>query len=220
MNYLAHHAIARQRSANTPEISSFFVGNVLPDLLGISGDGKLRAVHVKLPTTALERGIRLHIETDRAFHGLAAFLNATSQAKEILLEAPFRIPVHRVFFIAHVFVELALDAYLLNKISGIAEDFYGKFDSSNTEQIVEETRRILGVENPLPSLPRTIERFRQTQFLYRYRTEIGLADSLDGLSRRAGLPGFGAEDRGILAACFTEFQTNRGDSIEDLLALP
>lgn len=214
MNFLAHHAIAKQIDPQgTPE---FFVGSVLPDLVASSGVGRLRDRHVAgiNESCDLVRGIRLHLATDRRFHGLPAFAAACADAKAALHSTPFAVPPTRVFFLAHTFVEIALDGLLLRESKELADDFYGRFAAADPRAITEATRRLLGVSEPLPRLERALIGFSEHRYLYHYATGEGQAEALHRVSLRAGLPGFPEADRQRLARLFDTFtptlETYRG----------
>jgi len=186
------------------------VGNVLPDLLGdAAGGGRLRARHVAgtgAPDSDLVRGVRLHLATDRRFHSHPLFLSAMAEASALLRAAPFAHPPHRVFFLAHIFVEIALDAVLLvrdpdGRFADAAGHFYGQFDRADLPAVAAETETLLG--RPLPDLLPSLHHFARARYLFGYATGDGLARALSRVSRRVGLTDFASDDdRARLAAVF------------------
>jgi hypothetical protein len=213
LNYLSHHTVARAVALETSGDATpvFFVGNVLPDLLSVSGDGRLRAANVLTPPldvdNALIAGIRLHLATDTRFHGHPLFAEAMKEASEALRAVPFSIPLRRVFFLAHAFVEIALDGWLIRKDAGIAKDFYDQFQTSDLSAVVTDAGKLLNSEAPLLGLAHTLERFIEAQYLLSYAEAEGLAEALYRVSHRAKLGDvFAARaDRVLLGECFEEF---------------
>jgi len=178
---------------------------VLPDLLATSGDGRLRVV----PATAagdLADGVRLHLATDRRFHAHPAFREATAEASALLRATPFATPPRRVFFLAHVFVEIALDGCVLELQPDIADQLYAVLEAAGPERIAGATRDLLSASQPLPNLAKTIRHFLSARYLGSYSTVDGQAAALHRISRMAGLPGFSeASDRSLLAGAFAAF---------------
>jgi hypothetical protein len=205
---------------------AFFVGNVLPDLLSASGEGRLRAQSVLAPppgvNTSLVNGIRLHLASDTRFHGHPFFAEATQEASEVLRDAPFSLPLRRVFFLAHAFVEIALDGWLIRQDPEIARDFYAQFDASNLAEVVTDTGRLLGRETPLLGLAHTLERFTEAQYLYSYAEESGMAEALYRVCHRARIADLLADpaDRTVLGSCFARFLPGIAGKAAALLTPP
>lgn len=228
MNYLSHHAVARAVSAINPEIDSaaFFVGNVLPDLLSVSGDGRLRAASVLAPPPGtgafLVSGIRLHLATDKRFHGHPLFAEAMQEASKALRAAPFSIPLRRVFFLAHAFVEIALDGWLIQQDMNIARNFYARFEACDLATVVTDAGRLLGRETPLLGLAHTLERFTESQYLFSYAEESGMAEALYRICHRVRLADLFADsaDKRLLGECFGRFLPEIARSAGTLLAPP
>lgn len=217
MNYLSHQYIARQIRPERDAPASFFAGNLLPDLLSISGDGKLRTPGEY--NDALTDGIRLHLATDKQFHSLPAFHLAQAQANELLLSATWETPPRRRFFVAHVIPELALDAAILAQYPDLPDDLYRTLAESLANGLVARTEAMMN--RPLPNLQGTIERFIESRFVYRYATPDGLASSMVRISQRAGIPNFAHPvDVATLAQIFEEYSAILAPQTAELLRLP
>ncbi len=228
MNYLSHHSVARAVAVQRPDVATpaFFVGNVLPDLVSVSGDGRLRAPSVLSPPpeidTSLVNGVRLHLATDTRFHGHPLFKEATQEASALLRAAPFSVPLRRVFFLAHAFVEIALDGWLIRENDEIAIDFYAQFEAADLSAVVTDTGRLLRSDIPLLGLAHTIERFTESQFLLSYREDNGLAMALYRVCHRAKVADLFADlaDRALLQNCFTAYLPRIATKAAALLAPP
>jgi|GEM_PF-327686 hypothetical protein len=224
MNFLAHHVIGL-RWAVSGAPPEFFAGNVLPDLLSMSGDGRLRGLSPALPPDGpLEAGIRLHLTADHAFHAGPAFKEVTSGASELLRSGDWEAPPRRVFFLAHVFVELALDAHLLRAQPGLADDLYDRLRAADPGAVHAGMSRLLtpagGSPPALPRLASTVASFTEAGYLNDYRSPRGLAVALARVSRRGGVGNFETEaDRQRLAAAFEAFAPRVAEVAETLLTV-
>jgi hypothetical protein len=148
----------------------------------------------------------MHLATDRRFHAHPAFHEAMAEASALLRATPFVTPPRRVFFLAHVFVEIALDGCVLERQPDIADQLYAALEAAGPERIADATRDLLGTLQPLPNLAKTIRHFLSARYLVSYSTPDGQAAALHRISRMAGLPGFPeALDRGLLAGAFAAF---------------
>ncbi len=200
MNYLAHHFLARRLRPTGS--TDFCTGNLLPDLLAAGGDPRLRTVGESVGDMA--DGVRLHLAADKAFHSGAAFADAQKTANGLLLSAPWETAPRRRFFVAHVFVELALDARLLARFPDLPTDLYAALSESLAGDLVAQAQTLLG--KPAPHLQGTATRFIEHGFLYDYATPEGLAESLTRVCHRAGVPNFDSPtDRETLARVFADF---------------
>ncbi len=226
LNFIAHHYTARKTAPDGD--CWYFAGNIIPDLLAHDGEGRLHERHIKDDPSSFARGIGLHLSADRRFHTSLSFKTASSEAADLLHAAPFTQPLHRVFFLAHVFVEIALDGALLRQEPGIDEDLYSQLQDCGVARICAATAGLLekslpasdseaflahnplpdspSPNNPLPRLESSLDWFLKRRYASEYRTFEGQAEALSRVSRRVGLPGFPLEeDRAGLVAAFDAF---------------
>ena len=201
----------RERPDGTAD---FFAGNLLPDLLAVSGDGRLRGVGDN--TRGVADGVRLHIATDKWFHGLPVFSALQAEANALLLAAPWKETPRRRFFVAHVLVELALDAHLLHETPTLPDDLYAALAESLSGNLVATAETLLG--RPAPNLEASTTRFVETGFLRDYATPAGCAESLTRVCRRAGVPNFTEPaDTETLAHVFADFAPMITQNVAELL---
>lgn len=213
MNFLAHHTLARRALPDAPD--SFFVGNLLPDLAAIYGAGRLRRFPEIDSETSddspLLAGIRFHFATDRAFHASPAFTDACADASRLFRDAPFDSRPARIFFWAHVAVELCLDHVLWRNEPNLVDDLYGRF--ANTDAIRAIAREIsLSAPNvSSETIESALWRFPNDGFLRRYDTLNGLAGTLDRIARRANLSPLSDGDRAVLSTLVGRIVESIGD---------
>ena len=179
MNFLSHHALARQISPDEPPL--FYAGNLVPDWLGISQEGSLKKRHVEGKTGPLAEGARLHLAADQRFHTDPVFRALCDEAKALF--AP--VPLRRVFFFAHVAVELVMDAHLLRSDPTHAADLFQKLTLCLPE-IAPQTALVLERES-LPKLAGVAERFVAHRWILAYETDVGLARCLMQVGQRVGI---------------------------------
>lgn len=226
MNYLSHHYVARRAVADgaiaeAEATPAFFVGNVLPDLVGASGAGRLRIAAVAAGRGDMARGARLHLATDKAFHSHPVFAEAMAEAGALLRAAPLSVPPRRVFFLAHVFVELALDAYLLLGEPNLANELYAAIETVGVARIADAAGGSLAHPEAAPLVAASVGRFLRYRFLDEYSRPDGLAHALHNISLRAGLDGFGSEaDQHAVANCFAAYAHRAAEISPQLLVPP
>jgi hypothetical protein len=188
MNFLAHYLLATRYLPPQEPLPFYVVGTALPDLLPLAATRThLRQALVAnhSPQTAEEAawraGVLVHLATDTAFHKTEAFARAQAEVSGFLNEANFEGIRVRHFFLAHVLVELALDAVLVRADPGIAEGFYQAFSDTDFKAVTRWTEVVLG--KPLPHLPSVLTRFAESRYLLHYQEPEGVAT---GLSRLCG----------------------------------
>lgn len=213
MNFLSHHAVARTVAGQEPPL--FYAGNLLPDFIGISGEGSLRQRHVEGKTGALADGVRLHLATDTRFHSDPAFVALCSEASALLKAAPFGLPLRRVFFYAHVAVELALDAHLLRQDPELAEDLFSHLRAVQPT-LIPAALPLLGVPE-LPRLEHLLTEFVRERWILAYAEEAGCARRLAGLGRRIGHELPPPADLTVLAQVFGQLRAPVAQEVGGLL---
>ncbi len=190
MNFLAHFVIAQRFLPLESSMPFFVVGTALPDLLPLAINRvRLRpAVVERQPprsavTSSLQSGVLVHLATDTAFHKTRAFAESQSAVSSLFEQATFEGIRVRRFFLAHVLVELALDAVLVRANSGVADRFYEAFACAESAAVTEWTETV--VSRDLPDLPAVLTRFAQSRYLYHYGQDEGVATGLSRLCARA-----------------------------------
>jgi len=199
LNFLAHHVLATRFLSPTPPLPFYAVGAALPDLLPLAARGaRLRAASVEIAPartpeeTALQAGASSHLATDAAFHKTPAFAAAQAQAGTLLDGAGFVGIRVRRFFVAHVLVELALDAALLRAERAVADDFYAAFAAADPAAVTRWAEA--AVARPLPTLPGVLARFARSRYLLSYGEDAGVAEGLSRVCGRARQDTFAGEN--------------------------
>jgi len=187
MNYFAHGF----RYVDDPY---FLAGTAVPDWLNVV-DRRLRirakraAAYLEAGDPLLRRvaaGIVQHHRDDARFHDAAAFVQVTA-AVSCKLRAHLPAEAgHRPGFVAHVLVEVLLDAVLADRAPGRLEDYYRAIDALEPLAVADYVAQMAG--RPADSLARWIDRFSRERFLFDYSQDAKLSGRLNQVMARVGLP--------------------------------
>lgn len=199
MNFLAHFLLATQFLPPSGPLSAYVVGTALPDLLPLAAPRKrlrlaslTNAPEQTDAERALTAGARVHLLTDAAFHKTPAFTKAQTQVGELVTRAGFVGLRVRRFFLAHILVELALDAVLLRRQPHLTGDFYDAFAIVDFRETTGWAEAAIG--QPLPSLSDVLTRFTRSRYLDSYAADAGVAEGVNRLGIRARQDAFTDEN--------------------------
>lgn len=169
------------------------VCTAVPDWLSVV-NRKIRA-RERMATAALESedvavrsvatGILNHIRDDRWFHTTPDFVQTNLELAVSLREL---LPGDRGFrpmFVAHIVIEVFLDAFWIRDRPEFAERYYGLIDQASPELIQRCVNEITG--KPTDQLAGTIRRYAEAQFLYDYLDHTQLLKRLNQVMKRVGL---------------------------------
>jgi hypothetical protein len=181
MNFLAHYVFIQ--SAQPPP--AVVLGNALPDLLPLADPhSRFRLSHLdQYPVHLLREGVRSHLSADAAFHKAPSFLLAQTEIKALFQSQSFPSMRLRLFFLAHITAELALDAALLRADPAPAAAFYADLAAADFAEASAWCESAL--RRPLPRLPAVLEHFARSRYLFSYAQEEGVAKGISRLCGRA-----------------------------------
>jgi hypothetical protein len=191
LNYLAHGF----RYVADPW---FVAGTALPDWLRVLDrrarvreDGlRLRTSEADPRVASLVAGAIRHHEDDRRFHGSAAFDETRREVAAILRAALPADAGHRPWFLAHVLVEMQLDAALVAEEPARLVQYYAALGSLDAGEVESAAREV--VPDCPPGLGRLVDRFVRERFVADYAEPAALVTRLDRAVRRARQPGLPA----------------------------
>ena len=187
MNHLSHARLA----LHDPWL---LAGTQLPDWLGAC-DRRARvcrdlvdeaAASGARPDRALARGVQMHLDDDRWFHGTLAFEEVNRELTQRIRDA---FPEHRrlrASFIGHVLLEMLLDAHLMETWPGILDRYYTALHALDVMQVQQRAAALC--RSKADRLHVLIQRFRTTEFLRGYVDDEGVVRRLDGLLARVRQP--------------------------------
>ena len=187
MNYLAHG----YRFLDDPPL---LAGTALPDWYRAAGlPGKLRADRMQpllqepTPAPRLSQGVLLHVQDDRWFHRSGLFVSLSLELAQALRRVLPDDRTLRISFVAHVLVEMFLDAALMDRDPGLLDRYYGALAEVEPAWLERTLQHVLPPASAA-ALASYAQRFVLLQFLRAYRSDPGILDRLNGLLRRIGLP--------------------------------
>lgn len=189
MNYLAH-------AIEVLDAPWIVAGTSLPDWLRVV-DKRLRLKPATLLALPLEHrsaahqlraGVIRHHDDDTKFHTDPRFDELSHEAVSAV-RALSPDPRLRASALGHILVEMLLDAALDEANPGTLERYYQAIDDVDARELAAIVGRW---SSPLhiasvARIPELLERFRRARFLFSYRTDDGVVDSLEGVCWRAGL---------------------------------
>jgi hypothetical protein len=199
MNYLAHGYLHLGRPR-------FVAGTALPEWMRAAGL-RLPRRQVRSSTTLhdfaareargmaeFDAGIACHLEADRRFHGSRVFVGLCERWSARLRTLAPENPRFRASFIAHVLVEVLLDASIEEARPGTIARYYEVLRSVEPLEIAAWIERTIAV----PARPTTevFERFLELRFLEDYLDDERLFVRLEAILGRVGL---GSLPRGAAA---------------------
>jgi hypothetical protein len=188
VNYLAHG----HRHLDDPW---FVAGTALPDWLRVL-DRRARvpadtlAPHVDAAdarVASLARGALRHHDDDRAFHSSTAFAETRRAVADVLRGVLDPADGHRPSFLAHLVVEVQLDASLAAATPRLLDDYYAALGSLVPDD-VEAAVGVLAPSSP-GGLARIVRRFVDERFLADYADPAATVRRLDRVVRGVGQPG-------------------------------
>lgn len=205
MNFFSH---AHRFLGDGPH---FLAGLAIPDWLTmVDRSVRIRrgraadwVAHSDPDFASVARGIVQHVDDDRWFHETEAFAQTHIEFTQQIARLAGNDSRFRPYFVAHVTIEMLLDAVLTENAPEQLAEYYGliaSLDGSKIERIVNRmaTRTTANLALFLP-------RYVQEAFVFDYLRDDGLAYRLNRILRRLGMselpPTFTewlAEARGIV----------------------
>lgn len=187
MNYLSH---GRAFLDDDPWIVA---GTSLPDWLG-AADRRCRVVasqaeqlrHDDGALGALARGVLEHLEDDRWFHANPAFEEVTGTLTRRIRAA---FPEHRrlrASFVAHILLEMLLDAALDRRGRVTFDAYYAALERIGAAELQQAAARL--TSRPSENLALGFRLFTNARFLYGYRDDEALLRRLRGILTRVRQP--------------------------------
>lgn len=212
MNYISHYY-----TDNDPANPYFNFGLMLPDMLGTVHRGwkpmtgkeyhfaSDKALHIW-------QGFQRHLLADSIFHNTDFFYSQTRYIRNVLETGGLVQPGLRLFFVAHVLLEMMLDRLIIKTHPEIPNRFYN--DLETVEDSALESF-FSGMQSPLPErLFHMLSRFKEHKYLYSYVDNERLFFALNRIMERGGqtiypdnmLPAFSFAVAEIEAAFLPQFE--------------
>lgn len=197
MNYLAHGF----RHVQDPWL---LAGTALPDWMRVvarrarapADVAAARAPDPDPRIASLARGVVTHHADDRRFHGSASFTETRRAVSAELRSVLRESDGHRPWFVAHLVVEVQLDAAIEATSPGSVDAYYASLGRLPPDE-VERTAAAL-VPSGTAGLARLVRAFLSERFLGEYGDSAAIVRRLDRVVRRARQPGLPAAMADVL----------------------
>ena len=190
MNYLAHGV----RSLGDAWL---LAGTALPDWLRVL-DRRLRISAERAAecgrdpdpqVAALARGVACHLDDDRAFHSSDAFHAATRDVAAVVRRLAADVPGLRASFVAHILVEVCLDAEIVRADPAVLDQYYEALGGLDADTVERATARLTPA--PPERLARLIRAFVSSRFIGEYLDDAAAVRRLDAVFVRVRQPALG-----------------------------
>lgn len=158
------------------------------------------------------QGIVQHVEDDGWFHTTGAFVETNLQLAVALREWLPGDAGFRPTFVAHILIEMFLDAFWIEDDPGSADRYYAAIESVELETIQRCVNAIIG--RPTDRLSGVIERFVDARFLYDYLDLDKLLVRVNQVMKRVGLTPLPPEVREWLPAARKLVESRRRRLLE------
>ncbi len=188
MNYLAH-------ALTVLDCPYRLAGTALPDWLRVAAPGvRLRPRRLALlmtealtdPWLRLAQGVLQHHRDDAEFHYRPAFVALCQQARHCVQESlPDQSP-HLLAFLAHMLVELLLDAAILHQCPELGRRYYAQLGRIVPGEVQRFVEAVTG--RSAAGLPAWIHRFCRLRFLFDYLDDGKLWFRCGQVIQRLGCP--------------------------------
>lgn len=183
MNYLSHYYF--DKDSNSPEL---ILGGLLPDLVrGFQQKGVHKpsafaeSLNLEPGTAAILRGWQRHKAIDKYFHASSFFVQQTEELKQELLPY-FKDSGTWTFFLAHILLEISLDALLIKTGRVDAGKLYAELEKADPLVIIRFFR-LSGSDNA-ESFQKYLDNFIHLAYLHAYKKDEGIIYALDRICER------------------------------------
>lgn len=184
MNYLSHFYVDHD-----PAKPHFNFGLMLPDMLGTAQRG-WKPVNGReysfddIRASEIWQGFKRHLLGDGLFHNTSFFMGQTRYIRETFEKAGLIQPGLRLFFVAHVLLEIMLDRLIIKMHPEIPDLFYDHLDKVSEGTV---SSFFSGLKEPVPGrLFHMLSRFKEYRYLYSYTEDERLFFALNRIMERAG----------------------------------
>lgn len=212
MNYFCHG----REVLNEPYV---LAGTAVPDWLGAAARRVRVAPRTAAKwadsadpaTAALAKGIRRHHADDAWFHVTPAFGRLCAEFREAVESASMRVDGRIAGLLAHVTIELLLDARLIEQAPSALDRYFESLASVDPNAVALVVKKMTG-RRP-DRLAWFIQMFRREQFLRDYLDDARLCRRLDQVFQRTGFGGIPYGFQSLLPS----FRTAVNDAALELL---
>jgi acyl carrier protein phosphodiesterase len=184
MNYLSHYYLDRIENSCHHNL-----GLVLPDFMaGVNRRWK-PTLH---PQAKLQQdcekqmwlGIEKHVSADKVFHSSEFFKENTTFIRQQLELHKEHFDGIRLFFLAHIMLELMLDRLILKKSVEVGHNFYNQLAEVPRPELVSSLQK--AVQPDFGRFFEFFDRFLESRWIFEYVQDDKLTYALNRIMGRGG----------------------------------
>ncbi|MFV1966194.1 MAG: hypothetical protein ACC628_12285 [Pirellulaceae bacterium] len=172
----------------------FVAGTAVPDWLSVvdrrvrvtSKSAKQQVEEGDPTVAAVAAGIVQHHYDDAWFHGTAVFVSLNLEFSKGIRQRYPEDTSFRPSFLAHILVEILLDAELISRQPDRLVAYYEVLDAFDAARISKAVNQM--ATRPAERLEAFIPRFSAERFLYDYAEDGKLLGRLNRVMQRVGMP--------------------------------
>lgn len=202
MNFFAHYYFY-----NKPGEHWHNAGLLFPDLLRIfTHNQRITEKDIKGykgvgPSHPLAEGIKYHFLADHIFHNWDWFKEKNHSLALSIRNSDH--PLERDWFLAHIFIELAIDHVLVSQKESMVSDLYTDLAACNEKEWVEffEERKLSEAKIWYEGY----KRFCEHRYIFTYKDTHNVIYALDRIYERTGIGKFTDAQFGFLVVLLNDF---------------
>ncbi len=189
MNFVSHFYLDRDVCS-----SMYMLGVGTPDLLSSFKEG-IRLRQSRLPLILesdvsedqiqFYNGVIRHFEVDRLFHSSEFFLRETRHISALLKSEFSELEIERVFFVAHITLELLMDRILILDNEEMLKEYYAHYTHRTVIQAARFTEWVC--RKILPTYEAYLRKVATRQYLYNYKDISFILMVMEQIFRKVGL---------------------------------
>lgn len=202
MNFISHYFL--DHIYGNPY---FNTGLAIPDFMGNINRRWKPIRNDEIQTISYEgiqlwKGIDAHVRADAIFHNSSFFKEQTLALRLRMEKNGLKDREYRLFFLAHISLELLLDRLILLQFPGIADRFYDDLDKVD-DPILKKALQS-GVNTEIGTFMTFIEKFREYKYVYTYLEIEKMIYALNRIMGRAKQEAFDEQAIDSLIRTFYE----------------
>ena len=183
MNYISHYFLDSRL-----EQPYYDLGLAWPDLMGNFHRAwkPLRRAGLPFENTEgrhLWEGVQAHLDADALFHNSDFFREQSHDIRIRMEQQGLGGRGPRLFFLAHISLEVLLDRLIIVNYPGVADRFYTDLFSVDEESVASELRN--AVNPDYGHFFEMFHRFRQSRYLYAYAEADKMLYAMNRIMGRA-----------------------------------
>ncbi|MFT5724050.1 MAG: hypothetical protein ACI9JN_001167 [Bacteroidia bacterium] len=211
VNFLSHYYFDSK-----PDQAYFNLGLIFPDIVRNFVRGSKLDLTIKIDDAHLQHDLLMgciqHVQSDKTFHAWIGFHDTMDFVTQRI-----RMSEHDIdkdWFIAHILVELAMDHYLLNQHTELANKLYTDFGNVDTAQV----HSFLGRNDfsKFDSFQNGFDQFMNVRYLESYTKADNIVYALGRICTKMNLKPFTELQKQLIKSIIFDLNSKMPQLVSDL----